>query len=231
MVVSAGVTYTARVPILCSRSLRLRVPLLALGLGVTLAACGGAKDVEFFDTSPSPTPTVDEEPSTPAPGLPNVVPTGAPEDDASAPPVDAPCSTSKECQDGFLCEVASCRGQGACVPASDFDGAPHCSCDGATYAAGASPGKAAVRHAGACKDGEATACTSRSVCTGGAECNMPVKEFLACNGSPPGTCWRWPSTCPSAPASVRSCGTTPACTTVCASASAGRPYYAGAGCP
>ncbi len=215
--------YTVRVSSPASWSRLLPSALLA-----ALAACGGAKKVEFFDTSSS---AVGDGgfPTNPAPtGSPTSAPSGSPEDDAAPPPTpDSPCSSSKDCQDGFVCEVPACRGDGTCVAQASAGDEPHCGCDGVTYAPGTSP-KGAVRHVGACAKGEATACTSRSGCSGGAECNAPVKDFLGC-GSAEGVCWRWPSSCPSAPATVRACNTAPTCTTVCAAASQGRPYYPG-GC-
>ena len=198
-----------------------------VALALALGACGGAKKVEFFDKPSSSTGDGGFSPNASPTDTLTPPPPDTPPDDPTPPEPGSPCTASKDCHPGFVCEVASCRGEGTCVDESSYGDQPRCACDGVTYAAGVSV-KGAVRHVRECEKGEATACSARVECGGGAACNAPVKDILSC-GSGEGTCWRWPPTCPDAPAAVRAGNTAPTFTAVCAAASNGRAYHPGGG--
>ncbi len=213
--------------------MKLHRPAALVLLGVA-SACGGAAGVDFFDKSSAggvdggpvgtPTTTSPTAPTTTTDPTSTVT-----DDDAAPPPPTEKCTSAKDCGDGFACDQPNCRGDGRCVPEASFGAEPVCGCDKLTYL-GSLP-RGTVRHAGECQKEEATPCSQNNGCSGGAKCNMPVAEVLACAGNPVGTCWRLPSNCPSAPRAFRACASVPTCTSACEAASASKPYYKAVGCP
>ncbi len=233
MAARSWTTYTRRV--------KTRPLFASLSLLFVVAACGGATATDLFDspgtsgtsssdaavptgtttstsTSTTPTSTTTTEPPVPDSG-----------------PVEAACSAKKpDCAAGFICEVATCNGDGTCVPVGNYGQEPVCGCDKLTYASAAlARGSSAVRHAKECSKDEATPCNNGN-CSGGAKCNAPVADVAGCiAGTNNGTCWKMPGACPgSASKTSRMCGITGGgCMSACEAVLQNRPYYKAASCP
>ena len=160
-------------------------------------------------------------------------PTGTVDDAAAPPPPPSDtCNAAKDCADGFVCEVTTCRGDGRCVAATTFGAQPVCGCDKLTYAV-VQLAKGTVRHAGECLKDEATPCTvNGNGCSGGAKCNAPLGDLIQCVGNPAGTCWKLQD-CPAAPRSFRTCGAGGgvSCTSACEAVASGKAYYKALSCP
>lgn len=217
----------------------MRLSFLSFGLGSTLVACsGGSFEVATTDAQLDAVTdgTADARPADIGPVLDGG--TDASTDarpevsvDGGVDAVSPGCATNAECGTG-VCYKTGCgagiRGECGPVVGATVYG-PVCGCDQNTYwnAPLAAALGVAVKHEGACGDGEFTSCLGTTCGTDGVCVYLLTNESLCVAGTIKGRCWRMPAdlTCGTAPGpAVQGCGSGK-CRTTCDAIRSGGYYF------